>query len=241
MNKFIKTSLVTVGLMGAITLNAWHCADCQMEHRGRVCPVTGRTSDGSRHDGWEQDVDADDREAIIKYLIEQRQTYAQPQKEDPNPGRPKPSINPVVGRMLDGNSIYDMDGNYGTEDGRQVKKIAGRWLYSISHDIWSDGVDKIFDPKGQPIESVGQLANGHLVYKVHSRLSTARGYFEYFATGYPEEKDLKIAVVQLLHGRFVYGHSYSKTRACIKGAYFDGRQWIDKKTGQTYNTEEDIP
>ncbi|MDR0755355.1 MAG: hypothetical protein LBE99_00350 [Puniceicoccales bacterium] len=44
-NKLLKTSLVAVGLMGAITLNAWHCKDCQMEHGGRVCPVTREVID----------------------------------------------------------------------------------------------------------------------------------------------------------------------------------------------------
>ncbi|MDR2396284.1 MAG: hypothetical protein LBD69_00240 [Puniceicoccales bacterium] len=42
---FIKASLVTVGVMGVITLNAWWCNYCQMEHAGKVCPAMGEVRD----------------------------------------------------------------------------------------------------------------------------------------------------------------------------------------------------
>lgn len=65
MHSILKSSLVAAGVMGVVPLNAWWCEDCKLDHRGQVCPVSGKGPDGHRHEGWEQDVDEDDKNAIV--------------------------------------------------------------------------------------------------------------------------------------------------------------------------------
>ncbi|MDR0755416.1 MAG: hypothetical protein LBE99_00680, partial [Puniceicoccales bacterium] len=87
MNKFIKTSLVMASLMGAITLNAWHCNHCNRDHRGRVCPATGHTQDtqyfgcGDPYGCWRMDVDSDDAAAAIQNMNTTMQVMLQRTQE----------------------------------------------------------------------------------------------------------------------------------------------------------------
>jgi hypothetical protein len=72
----IKASLVTAGVMGVVTLNAWWCHLCQRDHRGRVCPITGNAQYGCGGYGcgpayscWEQEVDSDDEAALMQDIM----------------------------------------------------------------------------------------------------------------------------------------------------------------------------
>ncbi|MDR0755306.1 MAG: hypothetical protein LBE99_00070 [Puniceicoccales bacterium] len=69
MNKFIKTSLVTVGLLGAITLNAWWCHHCGRNHGG-ACPDPFGCGGGY---GCGLVVDSDEEDELTQNLQQQQQ------------------------------------------------------------------------------------------------------------------------------------------------------------------------
>ncbi|MDR0756204.1 MAG: hypothetical protein LBE99_04820 [Puniceicoccales bacterium] len=221
-NKLLKTSLVAVGLMGAITLNAWWCKDCQGEHEGPICPVSGKSQTalnmmaGNLEEGMQ---DAHD-----------------------------PCL--VIERLPDGAPVYEIHrGVYKSIENRNVMKIANQWLYTtiwknifvgkaneVSELDFKGTVDKLYDHEGNRIQQIGVLADGCKVFKK----PTQRSYIATrakFVNG-----NIELAQVEVFNSRFVYAsyRGYYKLDD-DEGAYFDGQQWIDEKTGEVYPTEQDIP
>jgi hypothetical protein len=242
-NTIIKAGFITVGLMGAVTLNAWHCEDCQMEHRGPVCLMNGKKPDGSRHDDWEDEVDLEDANEAIQEMTRRQEARVQKRGEDSVPGRISSiSICPVVGHMLDGTPVYHWStngGSYVTEDGCNLEKSADRWLYSIGYAFVEEN-GEVFDCDGNRLQSVGALADGRLVYKAPEHYRT--DIIQYFTLGGgSKEEGFHVIHVTLIHDHFVYKFHSSESGDDIKGAHFDGCQWIDDNTGKIYTCEQEIP
>ncbi|MDR1254905.1 MAG: hypothetical protein LBJ78_02625 [Puniceicoccales bacterium] len=142
-NTIIKTSLVTVGMTGGVTLNAWWCEDCQMEHTFDMCPNTTKFNNSDirlahfphvgyvKHEGYEN-----------KEL-----------KEDAVYGPVSP------------------DSTYRTWYYSVVEEVAGQWLYATTcPGIFAERTDKgmrLFDRDGNPLEKAdGIQRDGYLYYEL---------------------------------------------------------------------------
>jgi hypothetical protein len=157
------------------------------------------------------------------------------------------------------------DGSYETPDNVKVKKIKDRWLYfttlpgvfagkmhNVSDRDFAGQVYAFFDNDGNPLPKVGNLADGCAVYRSPENpekffSSRARILFD-GPDSYPiappdVSRKIDHESVILVHGRFVYGvHGYYYIpQQGGPHLLFDGRQWINERTGKIYNTEQDIP
>ncbi|MDR0755966.1 MAG: hypothetical protein LBE99_03585 [Puniceicoccales bacterium] len=221
MSKLLKTSLVAAGLMGVVTLNAWWCDDCQMEHRGPICHVSGKTAAG---------ID--------------------------------PTTFPLVGHMPSGIPIYgpmkhwEWPGNnfgFKTAEGKWVYELLGKWVYTVDTDMYNLFMGEegdfygvhIDNPQSTKMQQAGTLANGKPVYimpECLKRYETYKDYFYFAVIWTNDDGYFSITEVKMVHDHFVYNnYKHYHTENHSGGAYFDGKQWIDEKTGKIYNTEQDIP
>ncbi|MDR1254721.1 MAG: hypothetical protein LBJ78_01680 [Puniceicoccales bacterium] len=264
----IKAGFVAAGLMGVVTLNAWHCEHCQMEHEGPVCPISGNSPGGSKYDSWEDEVNPEDEKKVLQELKQRFKARSQKRRKGSVPHLPRdaspdtiPSTLPLVGYMPKGTPVYDslkFENAYVTAARRRVIKVAGCWVYctSIPGIFVGEGVDEVLDGDGNPIQPVDNLADDRPVYETpwQSTQYFASSDCQYFTLeNLPDYSEIAtyIPVVDVLffHGRFVYNnYEFRAFRRedhdgvfFIRGAYFDGKQWIDKNTGKIYMSPEEMP
>jgi hypothetical protein len=130
--------------------------------------------------------------------------------DDVNDGTLPPPLQ-IIGQTPNGMPVHRNDGDglvYAEFDGRweRVKNIGGRFLYG-GYWVVHDGQGGFYDNQGTPLQSVGQIADGNLVY------------FSSYGHKFFTFKDNKLKwIIQLRNGHFAYN-------SCQY--FFDGQNWVD--------------
>jgi hypothetical protein len=168
---------------------------------------------------------------------------------------------PLVEHMPNGTPIYGPSNpsfgygqHYLTPENKAFKKVAGEWLRCTSiPDIFINKAGEVLDGNGNRVQPVGALADGYRVYK-HPHPGHSVDYFAYVAG--EEEGSIysdggyvlyyaKTEYVEFIYNRFVYSNynGYQDGGMRLAGPLdilFDGRQWIDKRTGKIFNSPEEM-
>ncbi|MDR1255235.1 MAG: hypothetical protein LBJ78_04420 [Puniceicoccales bacterium] len=186
----IKAGFITVGLMGAVTLNAWWCEHCKRDHISQRCPITGNTKNGP----------------ILPHVR-------------------------IVGRTPDDHTVVQHDGDlvmYTCRDNEEieVRNIGDRLLYYES-GIIDDGLGGFYDKHGEPLQPIGQLADGNSIYPQPLDIEDPDNVLEklrFFALIDNKPQ----SVYQLKNGRFVYVSFNSRgVYSPTPYRYFDGQEYVD--------------
>ncbi|MDR1254913.1 MAG: hypothetical protein LBJ78_02675 [Puniceicoccales bacterium] len=164
-----------------------------------------------------------------------------------------PATLPLVGQTPDHTLVYgpyshNLSQLYVTAENMVVENIADQWLYSCGYSnndirsgIFAGAIGELFDRSGNPLQYEGSLADGRHVYKLPEQLKGfIHGEFialgETFPCGCNNVRYAELLKVRCLHGHLVYDN-YKRYNAPREAgsAYFDGRQWVNEKTGGIYD------
>ncbi|MDR1255113.1 MAG: hypothetical protein LBJ78_03795 [Puniceicoccales bacterium] len=133
----------------------------------------------------------------------------------------------IVGQTSDGYPVRQYDGSPGLmaagpdyQVNNYVIDIGGRFFY-YDNGVMCDGLGDVYDKHGAPLQPVGQLADGNLVYPQVVDV-------EYIDQNYrfvTPKGNRTAQVIQLRNGHFAY--AFFNARRVNHEYYFDGQEHVD--------------
>ncbi|MDR1255193.1 MAG: hypothetical protein LBJ78_04200 [Puniceicoccales bacterium] len=134
----------------------------------------------------------------------------------------------IIGEIPNGSPVRRYDGDprmyADLDEEREVRKAGDLFLYYYGGNLY-DGQGGLYNTDGTPLQPIGRLADGNLVYpNVFPEGIGRNRAFEAFRDGRP------VTVIRLNNGHFAYD-SFNQRQRHAHGGYreyfFDGQNWFD--------------
>ncbi|MDR1254906.1 MAG: hypothetical protein LBJ78_02630 [Puniceicoccales bacterium] len=222
----IKAGLVAAGLMSEVTLTAWFCEYCQIEHEFDACPnnamyVNPGPSRVANFPLVGYVMDSDEKEAVYGPVTPDG-TYRTLSHVRAKKVADQWVLVAGFGLLAKANSLFDGDGT----PLRQVGALANDDpVYEMPRPTASGwyAVRGRYNRIRETSRGEGNVCNIQKVYFVHGHFVYAGYKFYVFPSQVGDPK------------RNPDGTSF------LRGAYFDGLRWVDKHADQIYNSPEEMP